>query len=122
MRSRTQLTQRIQNMGVLFSGIGLASDLVDFSLETGPGRDELVKLLDFVVVAVEQLEKGGLGASGALDAAESELAANALQVCQIREEILGPETSTFANSSNLGRLKVSKSKGRQFSMLHCEVT
>ena len=77
MRSRTQLTQRIQNMGVLFTGISLASDFVDFSLETGTGRDELVKLLDLVVVAVEQLEKRGLGASGALDAAESELAANA---------------------------------------------
>ena len=71
MRRRTQLTQRIQHMGVLFSGVSLTRDFVHFSLETGPGRDEFVKLLDFFVITVEQLEKWGLGARCALDAAES---------------------------------------------------
>ena len=70
----------------------------------------LVELLDLLVVSFKQVQEGGLGAGGALDATEGEVLVLVLQVLQIEEEVLGPQASTLTNSREM---KEAEERGRK---------
>ncbi len=64
------------------------------------------------MVAVEELEEGGLGAGGALDAAHLEAAALEMEPLEIEQEVLQPQAGAFADRGRLGGLEVGHAEGR----------
>ena len=83
--------------------------------------DELVKALDLAVVTVEDLEEGGLSTGGTLDTTEAEVVTGTLEVAQIHQKILDPETSTLTNGDQLGGLTVGETKAGQVLVLLSEL-
>lgn len=83
-----------------FAAVGLGGDWVRGG-EAGLLGDELVKSLDFVVVAVEDLKETSLGSGGSLDSTEAELVAHSLQSLEVHQEVLDPDTGSLADSHQL---------------------
>ena len=77
------------------------------------GRDQAVEGLDLVVVSVKQLEEGGLGAGGALHAAEPEPLARRPQVVLVHQQLLQPQTRPLAHRGQLGGLQVGEAQRGQ---------
>ena len=72
------------------------------------------------MVAVEQGQEAGLGAGGALDAAEAQVVAQALEVGQIDHQFLQPQAGALADGGQLGRLEVGEAQGRLIAPLFGE--
>ena len=79
--------------------------------------NELVKALDLGVVTVEDLEEGSLSTGGTLDTTETQVVTGTLEVTQIHEQILDPETSTLANGNQLGGLAVGETQAGEVLVL-----
>jgi hypothetical protein len=79
--------------------------------------NELVEALDLGMVTVEDLEEGSLSTGGTLDTTETQVIAGTLEVTQIHEQILDPETSTLANGNQLGGLTVSETQAGKILVL-----
>ena len=64
------------------------------------------------MIALEQGEETGLCAGRALDAAKSQRLQAMLQLMQIENEIMAPQTGAFAHRGQLGRLEVREAERR----------
>eukprot|EP00123_Amoebidium_parasiticum_P016962 comp23659_c0_seq1/m.40437 comp23659_c0_seq1/g.40437 ORF comp23659_c0_seq1/g.40437 comp23659_c0_seq1/m.40437 type:complete len:308 (+) comp23659_c0_seq1:179-1102(+) len=79
MHGGTQAAQHRQDVVVDLAAVGLPSDDVG-TLKPGHLRHQTVKLLNLVMITVEQLQKRGLCACGALDTTEPHLPPDPLQM------------------------------------------
>lgn len=73
------------------------------------------------MVAIEDLEKRGLGSGGAFDAAETDIIAGTGKIAQVKEEILEPEAGTLANGSELRGLVVGVAEGGEIFLFESEL-
>lgn len=105
-----------EDVGVNLARVGLASNGVGVG-EAEELGDALVEGLDLLVVAVKELEERALGAGGALDAAEAEVVARALEVAQVPEELLDPQGRALADSRQLRGLEVGEAERREVTVL-----
>ena len=103
-------TEGREDIAVDLARIGLAGDGVALGKAKGV-RHQLVELFHLVVVAVEEGQKAGLGAGGALHPAEAQVGALALQVAQIHDQVLDPQAGALADGGQLRRLEVGKAEG-----------
>ena len=62
-----------------------------------------------------------MSTGGTLDTTESQVITGTLEVAQIHQEILDPETSTLANGNQLGGLTVSEAQAREVLVLLSEL-
>ena len=65
------------------------------------------------MVALEQLEEGGLGAGGALAAQQLQGGNAVLHLLQIHQQLVHPQGGPLAHRHQLGRLKVGEAQGGQ---------
>jgi hypothetical protein len=56
-----------------------------------------------LVISLEELQKAGLSASGALHSPEAQVITNTLQVLEVHTKILNPKTAAFSNCGQLSR-------------------
>jgi hypothetical protein len=112
----TERREGREDVKVDLARVGLAGDGVGVG-EAAELGDALVEGLDLLVVAVEEGEERALSAGGALDAAEAEVVARALEVAQVPEELLEPESGTLADSGELGGLEVGEAEGGEVAVL-----
>ena len=54
-------------------------------------------------VSLEESQEAGLGAGRALDPAESEVVAGVLQVSEVHQQVLSPQTGPLTHRGQLGR-------------------
>ena len=87
------------------AGVALTGDGVDAGEAEAFGDGEF-ELADFFVVAFEEFEEGGLGAGGALDAAEHEGLEAEFDFGEAEDEVVGPEDGAFADGGGLRGLDV----------------
>lgn len=120
LTGRAKGTQSVADVHVNLARIGLAGD-DESRAETGLLGHKLIQLLDFLVVTLENLKERCLGTSGALDTTEAQVVASTLEVAQIHQQILDPQTSTLAHSHQLCGLSVSESQTRQVLVLPGEL-
>jgi hypothetical protein len=117
LASSTEVADGAANLEINLTGVGLSGNGVAAS-ESSLLSDELVKLLNLVVVTIEDLEEGCLSTSGTLDTAEAELITSSLHGSEIHQQILEPDTCSLSNGSELGGLKVSETKAGLVLPLH----
>ena len=105
--------------GADLARVGLAGDGEGFGKAESLG-DHAVELVAFAVIAVEEGEERGLGAGGALDAAELESGDAVLELVEVDGEVLGPERRPLADGGELGGLEVGVAEGGQVLPLQGE--
>src|SRR5688500_17884702 len=96
LRRRLRDTGERRETGVIrFAGVGLAADAVHL-LEAHPLGDPLVQRVDLRVVALEEVEEGGLGARRPADTEEAERVDAELELLEVEQQILEPERCALA--------------------------
>ncbi|MXQ90515.1 hypothetical protein E5288_WYG016316 [Bos mutus] len=75
------------------------------AVQTISQRAAGVQLLSLLIISLGELQEAGLDAGGALRALEAQLIPDTRQVLEIHAQILNPETATFPNCGQLGRLE-----------------
>ena len=97
--------QGAQHLIIHLAAVGLAADghhLVKAHL----GGDVRLHGLDLLLVALKQLHKAGLGAGGALGAAQGQMGNAGVQLLQVHVELVHPQGGALAHGGQLGRLAV----------------
>lgn len=69
------------------------------------------------MVTIKESQERALGTGRSLDTAETEIVACALEVAQIPQQLLDPQSSTLTNSGELGGLEVGETKGGEIAVL-----
>lgn len=111
--------QGVANVNVNLSRVGLTGD-DECGIEASLLGDKLVQLFNLGVVSVEDLEERSLSTGGTLDTTEAQVITGPLQVPQIHEQVLDPETGSLSDSDKLSGLAVSETKARQVLILLSE--
>ncbi len=119
-RRGRQPGQRVQHQAVPLARVGLAAD-GDGAGESHALGDHAVELAHLVMVAVEELQEAGLGAGGALDAAERQAVEQRLDLLEVEQEVLQPQRRALAEGGRLGRLEVGEAQDRLVALLAAEV-
>ena len=83
-------------------------------------RDQTVELLDFFDIAVEQLEEASLRPGSSFGAQQLHGAEHVVEVFEIHQQILQPESGALAYRSGLCRLEMRKTERRQRLVFICE--
>jgi hypothetical protein len=94
----------------------MAADRV-CGLEAHPLTDREVEGVDFVVVALEQLQEGSLRARRAANTPETQRRDPVVELLQVQKKILNPEGRAFADCGGLGGLEVGVPEGRELRVL-----
>ena len=94
-----------QHIVVHLAAVGLAADRHDLG-KVHLGADVGLDGLDLGGVAVEQLHKAGLGAGGALNAAQCQLGDLVVKLLQIHVQLVHPERGALADGGQLRGLAV----------------
>ena len=72
--------------------------------------DARIERFHFLVIPLEQGQKGGLGAGCPFDTAETEVVAGPSEVAEVPEKLLNPEAGAFAYGGQLSGLVVSETQ------------
>ena len=83
--------------------------------------DFLIQQAAFLVVALEQLKKAGLGACGALGAQQPRPGQAVFHLVQVHQEFLSPQGGALAHGGGLGGLEVGESQGGQIGVFPGEL-
>jgi hypothetical protein len=116
----TERTKSVADINIDLTRVCLAGD-DESGAEAGLLSNELVQALDLGVVTVEDLQERRLSTGGTLDTTEAQVITGTLEVAQIHQQILDPETSTLANGHELGGLTVSEAQTRKVLVLLSEL-
>lgn len=108
-----------QDVNINLAGISLARDGVVL-LESGKLCHTLVKSFHLVMIALEEGQERCLGSSRSLDPTESNVLTSTSEIAKIPKQLLDPKSGTFADSCQLGRLKVGEAQGREVFVLLCK--
>ena len=101
-----------QNGGIHLAGVGLTT--YGYSgCKAHLLRNFAVQLQHFLMVALKEFQKAGLGTGGPLYATERKPVDPVLHLIQIHQQLIHPEGGPFSHGDKLCRLKVSKTKGRK---------
>ena len=103
--------ERVEDEGVDLPRIGLPGHRIR-GLKPQLLCNQPIELAHLGVVAVEELEIGGLGPGRALGAAQLETLALEAQALEVEEEVLHPQTRPLADRCWLRRLEVGHTEGR----------
>ena len=117
--ARAEAAQRVQDVDVDLSAVGLGGDGVGVR-EAGELGHALVQGDDLGVLAVEEGEEGGLGAGGALHAPEAEIVPGTGKVPEVPKELLDPERRPLPHRRQLRRLEVGEAEGGEGGVLGSE--
>ncbi len=109
---RADAGQGFGNLHIKFPGVGLACDIKNI-VKSKLFGDKFIKFTNFVMIAIEQLEKGRLGANRSLGAAGLELFLQMFDVVKIHQQILNIKSMALADRGGLGRLIMSVAEGGQ---------
>lgn len=116
LAGRAKGAESVADVHINLARVGLAGDDEGRAKSSLLGH-KLVQLLDLVVVALENLEERCLGTGGALDTAETQVVAGALEVAQVHQQVLDPQASTLAHSHQLCGLSVSEAQAGKVLVL-----
>ena len=58
---------------------------------------------NFFLISLEESQEAGLSAGRALDPAESEVVAGVLQITEVHQQVLSPQTGPLTHRGQLGR-------------------
>jgi len=116
LASRAKGAESIADINIDFTGVGLTGDN-ESRAESSLLSNELIKLLDLSVIALEDLKERSLSTGGTLDTTETQVITGALEVAQIHQQILNPQTSTLTDSDELSGLTVGETQARQVLVL-----
>ena len=93
-------------------GVGLAGH-GGGGLKAHLSGDLLVQLTALGVVAVEELQEGGLSAGGALAAQQLQVGDAVLHVGKVQQQLVHPQGGPLAHGDKLGGLEVGEAQGGQ---------
>src|SRR5690606_30396750 len=105
-----------QDKSVYHARIGLTGeDQALIRLHAEFAADEDIELLDLVRIAGKEFDEGSLRSGGALDAAQSEFGARALDALQTERQVVRPVGGAFADGRWLRRLIVREGEARKIA-------
>jgi len=116
----TKGSQGAQNVNVNLSRVGLASARVSV-VKAQKLNNTGIKLLNLVVVAVEKGKEGALSTGGTLDTSKTQIVSGTLEVSQIPEQLLDPESGTLTNGGQLCGLEMSPAKNGEVLVLNSKL-
>ena len=105
-------SQSVEHQHVHLSRIGLAGH-GHAAVEAHLRSDLPFQLLDLLMVALEQLQEGGLGAGGALAAQQLQVVDAVLHLVEIHQQFVHPKRGTLADRGQLGGLEMGEPQGGQ---------
>ena len=108
--------ERVEHLGVDLARVRLAGYGVGL-VEAHLAGHELFELAHLLVVAVEQLQKAGLGAGGALGAAGPQRGDAVLHFGEVQCQVVCPQAGPAADRGGLGRLQVREPQRGQVAIL-----
>lgn len=111
--------EAIEDLGIDFSGVGLAGNGVAGGEAHALG-DAGFEFSDFGVITLKELEEAGLGTGRPFDAAAFEGLEAVGDFFEIGDEIVGPESRAFADGGGLGGLEVREGEAGEGGMLFGE--
>jgi hypothetical protein len=112
--------QHVCHPGVHLSGISLPGH-GEALREPHLLSDHRVYLIDGLLVSVEQLQEGSLGARGALGAQKLHIPQHIVQILQIQVELLHPQRGPLPHRGGLGRLEMGEGQSGLGLMLFREI-
>jgi len=105
-------SQGVEHQHVHLTGIGLAGH-GHAAVEAHLRSDLPFQLLDFLMVALKQLQERGLGAGGALAAQQLQVVDAVLHLVEIHQQFVHPKRGTLADRGQLGGLEMGEPQGGQ---------
>ena len=109
-----------QDAVVHLPGVGLAAHR-HHAVKAHLRGDFPLQLLHLLVVAVKQLQEGGLGAGGPLGAQQLQGGDAVLHLLQVQQQVVHPQGGPLAHGDQLGGLEVGEAQGGQGLVLPGEL-
>ena len=112
--------ERLQHKRVVFAAVRLPGDR-DAGGEAHFTADQAVQLQDLFMVAMEELQKAGLGAGSALGAQQFQRIDAPVQLIQVQQQVMGPQRGPLAYGGELRGLEMREAQSRKGAVLPREV-